>query len=722
MEANLSTTVALDHTALERLTMSSLLHRLGFGAATHPWRTIGVWMALLVIVLGAALTFGGQTHDDYNVPGLPAQDGLDMLSEHFPELAGADARVVVRSDTGTIAPEALADLNTSLTELPSVSLVSPPRMSADGDTALINVRYDVPVTDFKGSEGVDALKEATAPTAQSGLDVALGGQIPENISKPSGTAEAVGIVLALVILVFAFGSVVAAGLPIAVALVGVGIGSGSIILMAAFTTISTIAPTIATMVGIGVGIDYALLLVTRYVEGLRAGKSVPDAVATANATAGVSVIFAGTTVLVSLLGLRLAGLPMYESFGYATFAMVGIVMLTSVTLVPALCGLAGRRVLGRRRRPEKTGPSATHRWAVRVSRRPWLWAATALGVLLVLAAPVLDLRTWPQDAGSYPTSNTARQAFDTIADEFGPGANAPLMVAVDLESLPAAELPALAGTIAADPGVAAVAPAMTNPEGTAAIIQVQPTTAPSDPRTEELLVRLRGEVGNGVHITGLTAMFSDISGRLADRLWLVIAFVVTLSVVLLTFVFRAPVVALKAAAMNLISVTAAYGVMVAIFQWGWGAELLGLPHATPVSSWVPILMFTMLFGLSMDYEVFLLSRVRERWLVTRDSHSSVVEGLSSTGRVITSAAAIMVAVFAGFALDPDVTVKMMGVGLAVAVLIDATIVRMVLVPSTMYLLGNANWWVPKRFEERRDDPEQQLHPSPVPVEAVDAAR
>ncbi|NLE81550.1 MAG: MMPL family transporter [Rhodococcus sp.] len=710
--------------------MSSLLQRLGFGAATHPWRTIGVWMALLVVVLGAALTLGGETHDDYNVPGLPAQEGINMLSEHFPELSGADARVVVRSDTGTVTPDALAELTTRLTELPGVGFVSPPRMSPDGDTALINVGYDVPVTDFKGSEGVDALKEATAPTAESGLDVALGGQVPENMSKPSGTAEAVGIVLALVILVFAFGSVVAAGLPIAVALVGVGIGSGAILIMSAFTTISTIAPTIATMVGIGVGIDYALLLVTRYVEGLRAGKSVPEAVASANATAGVSVIFAGTTVLVSLLGLRLAGLPMYESFGYATFAMVGIVMLTSVTLVPALCGLAGRRVLGRRRRPEKTGPSATHRWAVRVSRRPWLWAATALGVLLVFAAPVLDLRTWPQDAGSYPTSNTARQAFDTIADEFGPGANAPLTVAVDLEAHPATELPALAGMLAADPGVAAVAPALTNPEGTAAILQVQPTTAPSDPRTEELLVRLRGEVGDGVHVTGLTAMFSDISGRLADRLWLVIAFVVTLSVVLLTFVFRAPVVALKAAAMNLISVTAAYGVMVAIFQWGWGAELLGLPHATPVSSWVPILMFTMLFGLSMDYEVFLLSRVRERWLVTRDPHSSVVEGLSSTGRVITSAAAIMVAVFAGFALDPDVTVKMMGVGLAVAVLIDATIVRMVLVPSTMYLLGNANWWVPKRFEERTSHPDQNaeetaerdIDRSSMPAERVDAAR
>ncbi|MBC2639695.1 MULTISPECIES: MMPL family transporter [unclassified Rhodococcus (in: high G+C Gram-positive bacteria)] len=686
--------------------MSSLLARLGAAAATHPWRVIATWATLLVLVFAAASAFGGTNHDDYNVPGLPSQQGTNLLSDRFPEMSGADARVVVHSEDGPLDPAVLAGLGSRLGEVNGVSSVSPPRLSQDSDTAVISLNYRIPVTDFHGSEGVDALDAAVADTRAGGLRVELGGQVPENISTPSGTAEAVGMILALVILVFAFGSVVAAGLPLAVALVGVGIGSGLITIMAGFTSISTIAPTIATMVGIGVGIDYALLLVTRYTEGLRSGMPVRDAVAAANSTAGASVVFAGTTVLVSLFGLRLSGLPMYASFGYATFAMVGIVMLTSVTLVPALCGLAGRRVLGTRSRARAdrraTSP-LTERWAIRVSRRPWLWALTALGVLLLLAAPVLGMRTWPQDAGSAPATNTIRQAYDLIDAEFGPGANGPLMVAVDLNMVPAAELPAIARDLAAEPGVASVSPVLMNSDAarpidditsTAALIEVQPTTGPSDPRSTELLERIRSDAADGVHVTGLTASFADISARLAERLWLVIAFVVALSVVLLTFVFRAPVVAVKAAVMNLLSVAAAYGVMVMVFQWGWGAELLGLPHALPVSSWVPILMFTILFGLSMDYEVFLLSRVRERWLDTGDSHRSVVEGLASTGRVITSAAAIMVAVFAGFALDGDVTVKMMGVGLATAVFIDATIVRMVLVPSTMYLLGDANWWRP----------------------------
>jgi len=315
--------------------------------------------------------------------------------------------------------------------------------------------------------------------------------------------------------------------------------------------------------------------------------------------------------------------------------------------------------------------------------------------LLALAAPVLAMRTWPQDASSQPTSNTARVAYDLIADEYGAGANGPLVVAIDLDKVAPETLPALAERLRATPGVAAVTPPVTNAAGDAAVIFVEPTTGPQDTRTTDLLTTLRADVlPGGAELTGLVAAFADIVDRLSDRLWVVVAFVVSMSLLLLTVLFRAPVVALKAAAMNLLSVAAAYGVMTAVFQWGWGAELLGLPHAVPVSSFVPILMFAVLFGLSMDYEVFLLSRVRELWLATGDAHGSVVRGLAATGRVITSAAAIMVAVFIGFALDPDVTVKMVGVGMAVAVLIDATVVRMLLVPAVMALLGRANWWIP----------------------------
>jgi RND superfamily putative drug exporter len=507
--------------------------------------------------------------------------------------------------------------------------------------------------------------------------------------------------------------------------------------MAAFTDISTLAPTIASMVGIGVGIDYALLLVTRHTEGLRAGLPVRAAAARANATAGLSVIFAGTTVFASLLGLKLAGLATYSSFGYATLAVVLAVMLTAVTLVPALVGLAGTRVLPKRHRAALAAgvvtagtpsgdvagtpdvPSTrTRRWAERVGRRPLPWALVALTGLLVLAAPVLDMRTWPQDAGSQPTSDTTRRAYDRIAAEYGEGANGPFVVAVDLAEVPAAELPALGRELAAVPGVEAVMPPVVNAAGDAGLLVLQPATGPQDERTPELLDHLRADVlPEGTMVTGLTPVFADISERLSERLWLVVVFVVGLSLLLLTAVFRSIVVAVKAATMNLLSVAAAYGVMVATFQWGWGAELLGLPHAVPVSSWVPILMFTILFGLSMDYEVFLLSRIREDWLATGDARGSVVRGLASTGRVITSAAAIMIAVFIGFGLDPNVTVKMMGVGMAVAVLIDATVVRLVLVPATMSLLGRANWYLPRWLDRVLPHLDVEGHEPAVPARA-----
>ena len=350
--------------------------------------------------------------------------------------------------------------------------------------------------------------------------------------------------------------------------------------------------------------------------------------------------------------------------------------------------------IGTTSRVREVGSTATARWAERIGHRPWPWALAALTVLVLLAAPVLGMRTWPQDAGSGPESATTRVAYDLVAAEYGPGANGPFLLAVDLDGASSDLLPSLTAALATEPGVASVSPPTVNAAGDAALIVLQPSTGPQDPQTLVLLDRLRAELPAAVQVTGLTPAFADIAERLADRLWVVIAFVVGLSLLLMTAVFRSVVIAVKAAVMNLLSVAAAYGVMVAVFQWGWGAELLGLPHAVPVSSWVPILMFTILFGLSMDYQVFLLSRIREDYLRTGESRLSVIRGLASTGRVITCAAAIMIAVFIGFALDADPTVKMMGVGMATAVLIDATVVRMVLVPATMSLLGQANWWLP----------------------------
>ncbi|WP_083406729.1 MMPL family transporter [Mycolicibacterium rutilum] len=658
--------------------MSDVLGRLGWLCATHPWRVIAGWIAIVGIGFGLVATIGGLPEDDLDVPGMPATIGNEFLTRSFPEMADTNARVVVHSPDGEVPPAELNTLRVQLADVRGVSMVSPPRMSADGHTALIQLTYDVPAGAFRGSEGVDALREAVAPIERGGLQVEFGGQVAENVNSFGLAGELVGVVAAVCILLFAFGSIVAAGLPVATALIGVGTGYALVLILAGFTNVSTSAPSIAAMVGVGVGIDYALLLVTRFREYLPHSSGVPDAAARANGSAGVSVVFAGTMVLVSLLALRLGGIPLFATYGYATFFVVGAVMLASITLVPALCGLA--------------------RWAQVVTNRPVAWGMGALIVLLLCAAPMIDMRTWPRDAASQPTSNTVRRAYDLVASSFGPGANAPFTIGVDATQVSDDQLHQTIADLRSADDVVLVSEPLFNADRTASVFTVEPATAPSDGATVDTLHRVRYAVPGGMYATGMTPYFADASERLAQRLWLVIIVVVGLAVALLTIAFRAPVVALKAAVMNLLAAAATFGVLVAVFQWGWGVGLLGLPGAVPISSWVPILVFTMLFGLSMDYEVFILSRVREEWLATKDPRQSVIRGLDSTARVITSAALIMIAVFLGFAADGDITVKMMGFGMAVAVFIDVTIIRMILVPATMALLGRFNWWLPGRLD------------------------
>ncbi|TQJ48946.1 MMPL family transporter [Phycicoccus sp. SLBN-51] len=678
--------------------MSRLLYRLGHGAAAHPWRTLSAWLLIAAAVVGLSVAVGGTPQDDYNVPEARAQVGIEMLRDHLPGAGNTFARVVVHDRQGEApSPQVLDDLAGRLRAMPHVVQVSPPRVSGDGDTALVGVTYDVPVTDPDLMGNLEPLERAVAPVRAAGLQVELGGEVPEQAAAPMrGQGEVIGVVAALLILVLAFGSVVSAGLPIAVALGGLAVGSAGVTLLAATMDVSTAAPMVASMVGLGVGIDYALLLVTRHVEYLRAGHSVPDAAGRAVATAGRSVVFASSTVLVSLMGLRLAGLPVYSSFGFATAIAVVSVMAAALTLVPALCRFAGLRLLPRRVRKDRAqgGVPLTARWAAKVGRRPLPWAIAATVLMLGLAVPALDMRTWPQDPSSQSTELTTRRAYDLVAAEYGAGANGPLTLVADRTDVSGAQVDGIRAALLARDDIVAVTPAVTSPDGALAVFDAVPAYGPTDERTGGLVSDVRASLPDGVEVTGTTAFFSDIADLLAGRLWLVIAFVVALSVVLLAMVFRSVVIPVKAAVMNLLSIAAAYGVMVVVFQWGWGTELLGLDHPLAVSSWVPILMFAILFGLSMDYEVFLLSRIREDWERTGDAHGSVVRGLSATGRVISSAAAIMVAVFLGFATEVDVVVKMLGVGMAVAILLDATVVRMVLVPATMSLLGRWNWWVP----------------------------
>ena len=676
--------------------MSALLFRLGRATAAHPWRTISAWLVLAAAVFALSGAAGGTPQDNWDIPGAKAQTGIELLREHTPGAGNASARVVVHDRDGSaLRPTAVTDLTASLARMDHVVAVSAPRTSADGDTAVLTVQYDVPVTHPDLMGDLEPLEAAVAATRATGTQVELGGPLPDTAAAPmSGHGELVGIVVALVILVIAFGSVVGSGLPVAVALTGLAVGSAGITVLAAVTDVSTSAPMVASMVALGVGIDYALLLVTRFVEFLRAGYDRQQAAGRAVATAGRSVVFASATVLVSLLGLKLGGLPTYDSFGYATAIAVVCVALAALTLVPALCGLAGPRLLPRkvRRGRESTGIPLMARWATRVGRRPVAWALASVVVLLTLAAPALSMRTWPQDASSQSTELTTRQAYDLTAQEFGPGANGPIMFVT--RGLDDAQVAALAQQVGAREDVAVVTPPVPSTDGQLRIFEAEPTFGPTDERTPALVSDLRRTAPAGVEVTGATPMFSDIADLLASRLWLVVAFVVGVSVLLLGMVFRSVVVPVKAALMNLLSIGAAYGVVTAVFQWGWGAELIGLDHPLPVSSWLPILLFAVLFGLSMDYEVFLLSRIREDWLDTGDAPGSVVRGLSATGRVISAAAAIMVAVFLGFATEVDVVVKQLGVGMAVAITLDATLVRMVLVPATMTLLGRWNWWMP----------------------------
>lgn len=685
--------------------MTVALHRLGAACASHPWRTLLTGLAVLAVMTGLAAAFGGSTREDYTLPGTRAQAGIDLLRTNYPEISGAQDRVVVHAlDPGArpLTPAVLSDLGRRLQAMPHVASVSMARLSRDHRTALLDVQYRVPVTHPDLMGNVKPLQEAAAPARAAGLQVEFGGDVPNSAgSAVRGSGELIGVAAALVLLFVTFSSLVAAGVPILSALLGLGIGSAGVTLLAAVIRVGPSVPTAASMIGLGVGIDYALLLITRQSEFLRAGRPVAESAALANATAGRSVVFAGVTVLVSLLGLRLSGVPSFEPFGFAAAVTVLSAMVTAVTVVPAMLGLVGRHVLpprvraGRSKHKRHSLPWAA-RWSRQVGQRPLPWLLIGAAVLLALAAPVTDLRMWPTDTSAQPPTSTVRRAYDLVSGNYGPGANGPCLVAIDLRRVPASQLPALVATLRATAGIAQVFGPQVAPSGRAAVIVLEPTTGPSDPATTALVNRLRDLVlPPGAELAGTTPLYVDVNVVLGRRLWLVIGFVVGTSLLLLVVMFRSLIVPLKAAVMNVLSISAAYGVLVAVFQWGWGNGLLGLDQAVPVSSWIPTLMFAAGFGLSMDYEVFLLSRVREEWLAGAGARGSVIDGLAATGGLITAAAAIMVAVFLGFSTEPDLILKMLGTGMAVAVAVDATVVRLVLVPSTMALLGRMNWWLPR---------------------------
>ena len=699
--------------------MSRLLYRIGRYAAVHRWRMVLIWVVALVAIATFGNAYGGDPADSFEIPGTESQAAFDLLEERFPAQSGSTARVVFHTHDGTVRDEpAVSGIARTLSELAAIDHVidvadplaeeNANLVSADGTIAYAEVRFDVPAQDA-GVEAVEAIEEAGRHAANAGVQVEYGGDVVQaNYEGEEPSSELIGLGVAVVVLLLAFGSVIAMGLPLITAIFGLGIGLSLITLLTSLLDLNSAGPVLATMIGLGVGIDYALFVVTRHRQFLREGLTVADAAARANATAGSAVVFAGVTVVIAILGLQIAGLPMVTSMGLASAMTVAVMVLVSVILLPALLGIVGRRIDSLSlpgMKPKAEGARGTTlgaRWANGVSSRPWLSAVLGAGLLLLLTVPLLGIRLGTTDAGTEPTSSTLRRSYDLLTEGFGPGFNGPLTIVVDLEGASEALLDDLSAAIAADEHVVAVSPAMRNPEGDTAVLTAFADSKPQDAETTELVHRLRDEVvpsvvaddGGAAYVTGSTAAFIDLSDKVTARLPWFIGAVVALSFVLLMTVFRSVLIALKAALMNLLAIGAAYGAVVALFQWQWGGSLFGVEESLPIISFLPMMMFAILFGLSMDYEVFILSRVREEWLKTGDTRQSVVDGVSATARVITSAALIMISVFAAFMLGDNPLIKMAGFGMAFAVFIDATVVRMVLVPATMELLGDRNWWLP----------------------------
>ncbi len=692
--------------------MTEVLYRSGRHAARHPWRIIGVWLLAAVAVVISAGTFGADLEDSFEVPGLDSQQAVDLLSSVQSDRAGLTAQVVAsplepgRTFGSAPTDAALDGVTDALTGLPDVLSADDVAISPDGRVALIRVQY--PVIEELDAGSLDELKEVVNELrAGSVLQIEAGGDLFFAFEEaPTGFGEMLGLMAAVIVLLVAFGSIVAMGLPIGTALLGLAIGISALPVFGHLLKIPSWTPQAASMVGLGVGIDYALFLVVRHREYLASGSAVDEAAGRATATAGQAVIFAGGTVMIAVLGMGLVGVPFMTAMGVSISLIVLVMVLASVTLLPAFLGLAGDRIVSRRRRrrggpePSRTG-AGWSRWGRHVSRHAWPYTIGVTALLLLLTAPVLALQLGFPDEGTLPESRTERRGYDLVADGFGPGINGPLVIAVDTAGEPEVVVQ-LAAAIEADPGVASVAPPEVDPASGVATVLAFPTTSPQDDATYETVKRLRADVfpvalGDSeasAHVGGQTASFADIGERVNSRLPIFIAAVVVLSFLLLMVVFRSVLVPLKAAILNLLSIGAAYGVLVAVFQWGWGKGLIGLESTVPIVSFIPMFMFAVLFGLSMDYEVFLLSRVREEYVATGDNDASVIHGIASTARVITSAALIMISVFLGFVFGDDPAIKMTGLGLATAIFVDATIVRIVLVPATMKLMGDANWWLP----------------------------
>jgi len=698
--------------------MTRRLTRLADIAYRYRGRMVLAWIGAAIVIIGLGSALKGEYEADYNTPGSESKVASELTESEFDGYSGQEVYVVWRDPAGAMSPSARKGVDAFLAEATQVEHISKQtaiRVSDDGKIATTTLPLTIPGWEVTKEDG-EKLVDAAEGNSGGGLEIELGGD-PIYRAQEGASPEGLGFLGAAIVLLIAFGSVVAAGLPLAIALIGLGITSGGLILLLANVVgVPDWTTAVSGLIGIGVGIDYALLVLTRFRTAMSDGKDRHDAVVEAVTTAGRSVIIAGCTVVIAVLGLFLTGLPYMYGVAISASLAVLVVMLAAVTLLPALLAFLGPRVdrlriplLARTPKTETGEESIAGRWSHAVQRRPWPAAIIATAVLLALAAPALGMRLGFPDAGNDPKDTMTRQAYDLMTEGFGPGTNGPLVIVAELPE-PSAHSDAdrLARDIRANDGVSYVAKPRINEAETAALITVIPTTSPQDEATQDLVNELRDDVvpgaldGTGVvaHVGGVTAALEDQSDYIVGRMPLFILGVVGLSFLLLLVAFHSPLISLKAGVMNLLSVSAAYGVMTLVAQGGAVGELIGIDHEVPVAPFMPVMMFAILFGLSMDYEVFLISRIREEYLKDGDTRRSVADGLAKTARVITAAAAIMVVVFLAFVASPEVFLKLFGIGLAAAIFLDATVVRMVLVPAVMQLLGPRNWWIPDWLERR----------------------
>ena len=723
--------------------MSTILYALGRWSYRHPWRVLVSWLLLLALAGGGAAVFMKGTDNTFSIPGTEAQEGLALLDRSFPQASGTSAQlVVVAADGETVTADPYAggigDTVARLDDLDGVIAVTDPfdelvsgMVSGDESAAIIRLQFDGEVTDVSDETkaGLEDVADELRDSLPDGSRVAMGGDLFSTSVPALSLIEAVGVLIALFVLIVTFRSLAVAWFPLVSALIGVGLAIALIYVSTAFVSISSTTPMLAIMLGLAVGIDYALFIVARHQDQVRAGIEPEESAARATGTAGSAVVFAGVTVLIALVGLGFAGIPFLTTMGIAAAVAVAIAVVVGVTLTPALLGFAKGRVAGwghgrRRRRMPRRGRSSPNRWVVLVTRHPWVTTIAVVLTLGAMAVPAASLALALPNAGVQPEESQARQAYDLTAEHFGPGFNGPLIMTgtIVTSTDPLGLMDDLAGEVEQVAGVEEIALSTPNETADTGLIQIVPETAPDDPATAQLVRDLRAlapqledEYGVDLKVTGFTAAGIDISDRLGAALVPFGVFVVGLSLVLLMIVFRSIWVPIKAALGYLLSVMAAFGVVAAVFEWGWGADLLHVTREGPVISFMPIILMGVLFGLAMDYEMFLVSRMREDYVharragavhraesgghPTRGDHDIAVgavrSGFTASARVVTAAAVIMFAVFAAFVPEGDSSIKPIALGLAVGIAVDAFLVRMTLVPAVMTLLGDRAWWMPR---------------------------